>query len=100
MSPTFRFVVTSLAVWRMTHLLAYEEGPFRVFARFRERVRTTFGETLLDCFSCLSLWVAGGIAPLAGVGGSQLLLVSALSAAAIGVEHHIGEQGELQEVQE
>ena len=100
MSQTVGFVIGSLAVWRITHLLAYEDGPFRVIARFRERVRAKLGDSILDCFKCLSLWVAGIVAPHTGVRGSQLLLMSALSAAAIGVEHQIGGQGELQEVEE
>ncbi len=100
MTLAFRFALASLAVWRISHMLAYEEGPVRVLAHMRERVRTSLGETLLDCFKCLSVWVAGSVAPLAGVPGSQLLLTSALSAAAIGLEHYIGDQGELREVEE
>jgi len=55
-----RFVVAALAAWRVAHLLAYEDGPFAVVARLRAAAGR-FG-SLLDCFQCLSLWVA---APLA-----------------------------------
>ena len=55
-----RFVVAALATWRVTHLLALEDGPFELLARMRAALGP-FGR-LLDCFQCLSLWVA---APLA-----------------------------------
>jgi len=57
-----RFALASLATWRVTHLLAYEDGPADLIARLRIRVGHGFVGNLLDCFKCLSLWVA---APLA-----------------------------------
>lgn len=51
-------VVALLAVWRVTHLFQAEDGPWDLSARLR-RVsgNGAFGK-LLDCFYCLSLWVA------------------------------------------
>lgn len=57
-----RFALAVLATWRVTHLLAYEDGPADLIARVRMRVGEGFLGRLLDCFKCLSLWVA---APLA-----------------------------------
>jgi hypothetical protein len=61
-SPWFGFVLAVLATWRVTHLLAYEDGPGDALVKLRARLGTGFFGQLLDCFQCLSLWVA---APLA-----------------------------------
>ena len=78
------FVVGVLGVWRITHLLAVEDGPGDVLARMRAVVHDWPAGRLLDCFHCTSLWVA---APFAVALGSeraeQLLLWPALSGAAI-----------------
>jgi hypothetical protein len=73
-----------LAVWRVTHLIASEDGPFDVVARARRFAGSGLIGQLFDCFYCLSLWVA---APFAWWMQSQwrerILLWLALSAAAI-----------------
>jgi hypothetical protein len=56
----FRFVVAALATWRVTHLLALEDGPFDLLVRLRRALGRAGG--VLDCFYCLSIWIA---APLA-----------------------------------
>ena len=56
----FRFVVAALATWRITHLLALEDGPFDRLVRLRALLGRV--GRLLDCFYCLSIWIA---APLA-----------------------------------
>jgi hypothetical protein len=53
-----RFVVAVLATWRITHLLANEDGPAGVIARLRARLNRSFAGNLMDCFGCMSLWVA------------------------------------------
>lgn len=76
-----------LAVWRITHLLNAEDGPWDLLFRFRELAGNGAAGKLLDCFYCLSLWVA---APFAyGLGDSWkeiLLLWPALSAGSILLE--------------
>jgi hypothetical protein len=57
-----RFVLAVLATWRVTHLLANEDGPAHLIARLRLRLGESIAGSLMDCFNCLSLWVA---APLA-----------------------------------
>ena len=53
-----RFVVAVLATWRVTHLLANEDGPADVIFRLRRRVGEGFVGSLMDCFNCMSLWIA------------------------------------------
>ena len=60
------FLLCTLAVWRISHLLAQEDGPFDVVFRLRSKVGQGFFGTLLDCFLCLSLWVALPFAFLSG----------------------------------
>lgn len=56
-TPT-RFALASLAVWRLTHLLAEEDGPADAVFRLRARVGQGRLGGLMDCFYCLSVWVA------------------------------------------
>jgi hypothetical protein len=79
-----QFLISTLAVWRLTHLLAAEDGPFHVIARVRAKAGSGFWGSLLDCFYCLSLWIAIPFALWMGASpGEKLLLWLALSAAAI-----------------
>ena len=52
------FALCTLAVWRIAHLLSQEDGPFDIVVKFRKLFGQGFFGTLLDCFYCLSLWVA------------------------------------------
>ena len=52
------FIICSLAVWRLTHLLSNEDGPFDAMIKFRKLFGQSFFGNLLDCFYCLSLWIA------------------------------------------
>ena len=53
-----RFVLAALATWRVTHLLASEDGPADLIVRFRARLGRSFAGSLMDCFNCLSFWIA------------------------------------------
>ncbi|MBS1523379.1 MAG: hypothetical protein JST50_20430 [Bacteroidetes bacterium] len=58
------FTLCTLAVWRIAHLLSQEDGPFDIVIKFRKLFGYGFFGTLLDCFYCLSLWVAVPFAAL------------------------------------
>jgi hypothetical protein len=76
-----------LGVWRITHLLQAEDGPWRIVLRLRRFTGNAFWGELLDCFYCLSLWIAAPFALELGRGWKErLLLWPALSAAAILLE--------------
>lgn len=67
MSPLTLFVVIS-AVWRLSNLLANEEGPFLVFKRIRDLAdhlteRNRFWRAFrladgMNCEWCNSIWIA------------------------------------------
>ena len=72
-----------LATWRLSTLLAHDDGPWDLVARLRARLGDGPWGRMLDCFRCVSLWVA---APLAWAVGrdalEQWLAWPALSGAA------------------
>lgn len=77
-------VLGVLSVWRVTHLLNAEDGPWNLVVRLRRLTGTGFWAGLLDCFYCLSLWIAAPLAYLIGSGWiERLLLWPALSSGAI-----------------
>jgi hypothetical protein len=55
---SMRFILAVLATWRVTHLLASEDGPGDVIVRLRALLGQSFAGKLMDCFNCLSLWIA------------------------------------------
>jgi hypothetical protein len=57
-----KFVLAVLATWRITHLLASEDGPGDIIVRFRALLGQSLAGKLMDCFYCLSLWIAAPIA--------------------------------------
>ncbi len=69
MSLELKFLLAALATWRVTHLLANEDWPADLVARFRARLGESVLGKLLDCFYCLSLWIA---APMALFVSNQL----------------------------
>jgi hypothetical protein len=83
----FEFLLGTLAVWRVTHLLQAEDGPGDVVVHLRRRAGTGFWGQLLDCFYCLSVWIAAPFAIYLGKTWSRkVLLWLALSAGAILLE--------------
>ncbi len=53
-----RFAVAVLATWRVSHLLACEDGPGDVVVRVRARLGSSWAGALMDCFACTSVWAA------------------------------------------
>ncbi len=92
MNAWLRLVLAALVTWRITHLLASEDGPADLIARFRARLGMGFIGKLVDCFQCLSLWVAAPVAFFVSRRPLDLLFTwLALSGAACLLEH-LGQQ--------
>jgi len=80
----FECILAVFAVWRLTHLIAAENGPFNLIAWLRQRSGNGFWGSLLDCFYCLSLWIAIPFALVMGISRWQkFLLWLSLSGTAI-----------------
>jgi hypothetical protein len=89
----YRFLLGLLSVWRITHLLSAEDGPWDVVIRLRRSAGEGFLGQLLDCFYCLSIWISGPLAIFLGEKpGERILLWPALSAGAILLER-VTDQG-------
>lgn len=87
----YGLIVGVLAVWRVTHLLAAEDGPWQLLVRLRRRAGEGFLGELLDCFYCSSLWIAAPAAWLIGEDWQErALLWLALSGGAILLERVTG----------
>jgi hypothetical protein len=78
-----RLAVGVLATWRLTHLLAREDGPAGLIARGRAAIGHGALGRMVDCFHCLSLWVAAPVAAWVAAAPLDAVLVwLALSGAA------------------
>ena len=56
------FIAALLAVWRVTHLLVVEDGPWDLLVKLRRAASAVALERLVGCFYCASVWVALGFA--------------------------------------
>ena len=94
-------LVLVLACWRLTSLIVQEDGPFRIFAKFRywigvrqvEGSTTPYGTNVvaegLSCIWCCSVWVGVALVVAYVLDPALTVLASlpfALSAGAIIVE--------------
>lgn len=61
-SDWFRLTLAVLATWRLSRLVAFEDGPWDVVADLRRRAGDGAMGRLMDCPYCLTIWFA---APLA-----------------------------------
>jgi hypothetical protein len=84
------FILASLAVWRITHLLQAEDGPWDALVKLRALAGDSFFGKLLDCFYCLSLWTALPFAWLVEGWFHRVVFWLAASAAAILLERATG----------
>ena len=82
-----RFFLAALATWRVSHLLASEDGPGAVVARLRARLGDSAFGRLADCFGCLSVWIAIPLSFFVAAGALNLVMTwLALSGAAFLLE--------------
>ena len=89
----YSFMLGALSVWRITHLLHAEDGPWEVVVWLRRLAGDGFWGKLLDCFYCLSVWIAAPFAISLGRNpGERVLLWTALSAGAILTERVLGSE--------
>jgi len=71
----FRFSLAAFAVWRVTHLLACEDGPWDILVRLRRCLGRNVLGRLMDCFQCLSIWVAAPFALFLRPSPAEFILV-------------------------
>ena len=84
---SLRFAIYALAVYRVSYLVAWEDGPFDILSRFRGwlNVRREGLGKFITCQYCLSFWFALAFWLLSFTGrfGDSLALILALSAVTV-----------------
>lgn len=76
------FIIGAFAVWRVAHLIASEDGPGDLIFKMRERLGSSFPGRLMDCFQCVSLWVATPALVISAPWTERLIAWFAISGAA------------------
>ncbi len=102
-APIFwiRFTLAVFATWRVTHLLASEDGPGDSLVRLRAYLADSRAGKLMDCFGCLSLWIAAPMALFVARRPVDLLITwLALSGAAFLLERLGHEPVVIQQISE
>jgi Protein of unknown function (DUF1360). len=85
------FVLSVLATWRITALVAYESGPFRSLEALRRLLVVIRLGRLVSCFHCLGLWIAALVALIVNRWEpSAILLWLALAGAVSIIERWLG----------
>lgn len=69
------FIIISIAIWRLTHLVSKEDGPFNIIYRLRKLAGAGLLGDLLDCFYCLSIWISLPFAIATGPAIKEKLLL-------------------------
>lgn len=87
----FAFVLTSLASWRLSSMLIYEEGPYSLFLRMRRLLARSGMTKLATCHHCASVWVSALLVLLVySISILDLLLIPATAGAASCLERALG----------
>ncbi|HEX2628525.1 MAG TPA: DUF1360 domain-containing protein [Chitinophagaceae bacterium] len=70
-----KYIVLVIVVWRITHLLSAEDGPFDIVFKVRKWMGNSFFGKLMDCFYCLSIWIGLLAAVYAGRTIMEMILL-------------------------
>jgi len=89
-------VLSVFVVWRLTHLIGKEDGPFDIIFLIRKKAGNSVSGKLMDCFYCLSIWIALPFGIWLGQNWIEEILVwFALSGAASLLEQATTKQNDL-----
>ncbi len=53
-----RLILCTLVVWRLTHLIVAEDGPWDLVFKLRVLLGNSEPGRAMDCFYCTSVWIA------------------------------------------
>jgi hypothetical protein len=71
-----KYFILVVVVWRLTHLIGGEDGPFEIIIKMRKLAGSSFLGKLMDCFYCLSIWIGLGVAFYAGNGAEEIIILT------------------------
>ena len=69
-------IIFVIIVWRITHLIYAEDGPFDLIIKLRKLLGNSFLGKLMDCFYCLSIWLGLACAFYAGNGVIEIIMLA------------------------
>lgn len=75
MEDFIKYLVMVIAVWRLTHLISSEDGPFDLIIKLRKLAGRSFFGKLMDCFYCVSIWIGLAAAFIEGKGVKEIILL-------------------------
>jgi len=76
MTTLEKYLLLVIVVWRLTHLISTEDGPFDSIIKLRKWVGNSFFGKLMDCFYCLSIWIGLACACFAGRSITELIMLT------------------------
>ncbi len=76
MNDIVRYLVLVIVVWRLTHLISAEDGPFDLIFKLRKSLGNNVFGKLMDCFYCLSIWFGLACALLAGSDVLEIIILT------------------------
>ncbi|HTJ52916.1 MAG TPA: DUF1360 domain-containing protein [Cyclobacteriaceae bacterium] len=76
MTALEKYFVLAIAIWRLTHLISLEDGPFDLIIKLRKLLGSSFLGKLMDCFYCTSVWVGLAGAIYAGENPVQIIALT------------------------
>lgn len=92
-SSWFWFLVTILVVWRITTLVCYESGPFKVLVEYRRLMFRIGLGNMISCFHCTAVWISAIVIALVyPIGAPSLILAIAVAGGASIIETRLAGQ--------
>jgi hypothetical protein len=76
MSALEKYLIIVVVVWRLTHLITAEDGPFDLIINLRKLLGNSFFGKLMDCFYCMSIWFGLLCAWYAGDGIMEIIILT------------------------
>lgn len=76
MTDLLKYFVIVIVVWRITHLITAEDGPFDLILRLRKLMGNSFFGKLMDCFYCLSIWIGFFVALYVSKSLEEILILT------------------------
>lgn len=76
MTDLLKYLVLVIVVWRITHLISSEDGPFDLIIKLRKLVGNSFFGKLMDCFYCLSIWMGLFVAVYVASTPEEILILT------------------------
>ncbi len=76
MNTLEKYFIIIVVVWRLTHLISAEDGPFDLIIKLRKLFGNSFFGKLMDCFYCLSIWIGFACACYAGNNLKEIIILT------------------------